>query len=113
MTEAYLMVVPDVDDISEGHTVILICSFLGTPPVTVRWLRDSDDLNPLKTTTTNINTTSYEFVVNKEHTDNYYCQAENRANSVESNKINLVGESDFCKPSWLSSFYPLNAIKEN
>ncbi|XP_023190077.1 platelet endothelial cell adhesion molecule-like isoform X2 [Xiphophorus maculatus] len=90
MTEAYLMVVPDVDDISEGHTVILICSFLGTPPVTVRWLRDSDDLNPLKTTTTNINTTSYEFVVNKEHTDNYYCQAENRANSVESNKINLV-----------------------
>ncbi|XP_043969212.1 platelet endothelial cell adhesion molecule isoform X2 [Gambusia affinis] len=90
MTEAYLMVVPDLNDISEGHTVILICSFLGTPPVTVRWLRDSDDLNPLKTTTTNFNNTNYEFVVNKEHTDNYYCQAENRANSVESNKINLV-----------------------
>ncbi|XP_054897495.1 platelet endothelial cell adhesion molecule isoform X2 [Poeciliopsis prolifica] len=89
MTKAYLMVVPDIGDISEGQTVILICSFRGTPPVTVRWLRDSDE-NPLKTTTTNINTTNYEFVVNKEHADNYYCQAENRANFVESKKINLA-----------------------
>uniref|UniRef100_A0A3P9N4Z6 Ig-like domain-containing protein n=1 Tax=Poecilia reticulata TaxID=8081 RepID=A0A3P9N4Z6_POERE len=90
MTIASLMVVPDVGDISEGHSVILICSFLGTPPVTVKWFRDSDDLNPLETTTTNSNNTNYEFVVNREHTDNYYCRAENRANSVESNKINVV-----------------------
>ncbi|XP_014849178.1 PREDICTED: platelet endothelial cell adhesion molecule-like isoform X2 [Poecilia mexicana] len=90
MTIASLMVVPDVGDISEGHSVILICSFLGTPPVTVKWFRDSDDLNPLDTTTTNSNNTNYEFVANKEHTDSYYCRAENRANSVKSNKINVV-----------------------
>ncbi|XP_007545090.1 platelet endothelial cell adhesion molecule isoform X1 [Poecilia formosa] len=90
MTTASLMVVPDVGDISEGHSVILICSFLGTPPVTVKWFRDSDDLNPLDTTTTNSNNTNYEFIANKEHTDSYYCRAENRANSVKSNKINVV-----------------------
>ncbi|XP_047222319.1 platelet endothelial cell adhesion molecule isoform X1 [Girardinichthys multiradiatus] len=89
MTEAHLMVLPISGDISEGNSVTLICSFKGTPPVTVRWFRDGDP-NALETTTTKINTTNYPFILSKEHSDKYYCKAENRANSVESNRVNLV-----------------------
>uniref|UniRef100_A0A3Q2Q8A1 Platelet endothelial cell adhesion molecule n=1 Tax=Fundulus heteroclitus TaxID=8078 RepID=A0A3Q2Q8A1_FUNHE len=88
MTKAYLMVLPTSGDISEGHSVTLICSFTGTPPVTVGWYRESDS-NSLNLTTTKINTTSYTFILSKKHSDKYYCKAQNRANFVESNRVEL------------------------
>ncbi|XP_015231359.1 PREDICTED: platelet endothelial cell adhesion molecule-like isoform X2 [Cyprinodon variegatus] len=89
MTEAHLMVVPISGDISEGNSITLICSFRGTPPVTVWWFREGHS-KPLQDTTTNINTTDYPFTLSKEHSDKYYCKAENRASSVESNRVDLV-----------------------
>ncbi|KAM4750240.1 platelet endothelial cell adhesion molecule isoform 2-T2 [Anableps anableps] len=105
MTKAHLMVLPVSGDISEGHSVTLICSFIGTPPVTVRWFRDSHP-NALETKTTNINNTNYPFVLSKEHSDKYYCKAENRANSVESNRVSLEGRVDRTPESVWSSRKP-------
>lgn len=99
MTEAHLMVVPISGDISEGNSITLICSFRGTPPVTVWWFREGHS-KPLQDKTTNINTTDYPFTLSKEHSDKYYCKAENRASSVESNRVDLVGETDFNSASF-------------
>lgn len=114
MTGAHLMVLPITGDISEGNSVTLICSFIGTPPVTVRWFRGTNRV-PLETTTTNINTTNYPFKLSKWDSGEYYCEAENSANSVKSNSVKLVGETDFkhsiSKPACLFSFRPPNSLK--
>ncbi|XP_039672667.1 platelet endothelial cell adhesion molecule isoform X3 [Perca fluviatilis] len=90
LTHPLISVVPDLSDISEGDHLYLLCSVVGTPPVTFKWYRVGDE-QPLYTTTSNENNTAYQIPeVSKQDSGAYYCEAFNHANNVViSNQVNI------------------------
>ena len=90
-----LTVIPNVGEISEGDHLYLICGVKGTPPVTFKWYR-SDSSQPLHTTTSYMNNTSYEIpLLSKVHSGKYHCEAFNHANNVvRSELVTIEGERD-------------------
>lgn len=90
-----LIVIPEVEQIFEGGHLSLICTVTGTPPVTFKFYQQGNK-DPLHTTTSNENHTSYEVPrLSKAHSGKYFCEADNHAHQVVSTElVNIEGETD-------------------
>lgn len=89
-----LIVIPPLEEISEGDHLYMICGVQGTPPVTFRWYRVGNE-KPLITTTSDSNNTDYQVKkLAKDHSGTYYCEAINYAlNVVQSRRVTIEGET--------------------
>ncbi|XP_027138906.1 platelet endothelial cell adhesion molecule isoform X3 [Larimichthys crocea] len=82
-----LIVIPEVEQIFEGGHLSLICTVTGTPPVTFKFYQQGNK-DPLHTTTSNENHTSYEVPrLSKAHSGKYFCEADNHAHQVVSTEL--------------------------
>ncbi|XP_070845429.1 platelet endothelial cell adhesion molecule isoform X1 [Chaetodon trifascialis] len=82
LSDLILSFISNSQEISEGGYLYLICSTLGTPPITFKLYHEGTE-QPVYSTTSNLNHTSYEIpVLSKEHSGKYYCEAVNHANIV-------------------------------
>lgn len=93
LSKPTLKVIPDLEEISEGDHLHLICSVEGTLPVTFRWYR-SDKESPLHVVTTDRNNVNYQIpVLSREDSGRYRCEAVNPANNtVCSDFIDIKGK---------------------
>ncbi|XP_045074504.1 platelet endothelial cell adhesion molecule [Coregonus clupeaformis] len=84
-----LTVLPDLSEVAEGDEMYLICGVEGSPPVTFKWYRRGN-VQPLFTTTSTQSSASHQIKgVGNEHSGNYYCEAINYANMVQSQLVTV------------------------
>ncbi|CAB1344927.1 unnamed protein product [Coregonus sp. 'balchen'] len=89
-----LTVLPDLSEVAEGDEMYLICGVEGSPPVTFKWYRRGN-VQPLFTTTSTQSSASHQIKgVGNEHSGNYYCEAINYANMVQSQLVTVVGKRE-------------------
>ncbi|KAM6972011.1 platelet endothelial cell adhesion molecule [Aplochiton taeniatus] len=89
LSEPGLSVLPDLDSITEGSELYLICSIRGSPPVTFKWYRGGST-QPLFTTTSQAVTEAHRLpAVSSQQSGLYYCEALNYANSVRSQEVTI------------------------
>ncbi|XP_028262378.1 platelet endothelial cell adhesion molecule isoform X3 [Parambassis ranga] len=90
LTWATLSAVPDLDDLSEGQQLHLICKVKGSMPVTFKWYRVGSAI-PLNITTVQQKHKDYHVpVLSKEHNGQYYCEATNPAHiMVRSEELSI------------------------
>lgn len=93
LSNATMMVVPDLARYTEGGHLYLICSVEGTPPVTFKWFR-ADEESPVYVATSSSNNTDYQIpVLSRKHSGRYRCEAVNPANNiVSSGFVDIRGE---------------------
>ncbi|XP_041839653.1 platelet endothelial cell adhesion molecule isoform X3 [Melanotaenia boesemani] len=90
LSQVILTTVPDLQELSEGSNLHLLCTVKGTPPITFKWYRVGNS-QPLHTTTSKKNYKYHEVpVLTKQDSGEYFCEAFNAANTrVQSKPINI------------------------
>ncbi|CAL9700883.1 unnamed protein product [Knipowitschia caucasica] len=110
VSQPLLTLIPPLPEISEGSSLLFICSIRGTPPITFKVYRLGYDL-PLFTKTSAENNTSFEIdEVVKDHSGMYYFEAFNHANNIVSSEpVNIQVRLALWKKIVIGSFCLLAA----
>ncbi len=88
-----LTVIPVPGNIEEGSDVILICNIpKGSPPITFSFYGGTG--TEIYRTTVQMNSSSYNVsAVKRQHSGNYYCEANNQADAlIKSDTVTVEGE---------------------
>ncbi|KAK2889082.1 hypothetical protein Q8A67_014457 [Cirrhinus molitorella] len=103
-----LTVIPVPGNIEEGSVVTLICSIpKGSPPISF-WFYEGSG-TAIYNTTVQANSSSYNLTVKRQHSGNYFCEANNQANVlIKSNIVTVEVSLAMWKKALIAAFCMLS-----